>query len=287
MSSQRSERAWIPAAVASVGMVFVLLVAWALNKTAGGNRAAPADVDASVWKWLVATNNQFFGAEPFSGGGKVALGTLVAVVALVVIGYAGTWWALRGLRPGSALVPAFLATWAVLVVAAVVASAIRWAIVSSDLPSAGQAQYASLTSGAVSGVRLGWLAALLATVAWLVVRPDTDSADGSWDDYDLDAQDEPEPDREFVMKRRADFNLEDRETARRNAETYGRRETDRPAGSALDRRAPAGTDAPGEAQDQAQPGPTYVGRRSSGHYAEDDAEVPPDLETPPRGSHRG
>ena len=56
MSSARSNRAWVPGAVASIVMVAELLGAWAFHKAAVGAVDGPKDTSASLALWLRDAN---------------------------------------------------------------------------------------------------------------------------------------------------------------------------------------------------------------------------------------
>ena len=83
-----------------------------------------------------------------------------------------TWLALRGTAPGSSVLPAFFSGWFATIVAAPAASVVGVVIRSIDQqgipfgPAISSSLYAT-----TSGLKWGWVAALVATVVWMIVRP--------------------------------------------------------------------------------------------------------------------
>jgi len=210
MNPLRSGRAWLPAAVAAVSMALGLIVLQVLSHLVLDDRLGPRRFDAPVWDWLGSTYVGYFGVGAFDPShGKIFLGTLIALALLLVIGFLGSWWAIRGIAPGSSVVPAFLSVWMVLVVATALASlgafVVRLGGQFGSYPT-GQPLLSVLTTGIVFGVKWGWIAALLAALLWLLLRPapTTDVEPG---------EDRPSgaglagvvPEGGFVLKRQSDF----------------------------------------------------------------------------------
>lgn len=174
MNALRSWGAWLSAAVASVSMLVVLVVLQALSHVLLDDLNAPRSGDSSVLEWLGRTYVGFFGVGAFNPGhGKMFLGTLVAVVVLLVAGLLGSWLAVRGIPPGSAALPAFLSVWMVLVLATALAGFAALLVRQAGQPGTspmGQFLVSALSTGVVFGVKWGWIAAALASLTRLASR---------------------------------------------------------------------------------------------------------------------
>jgi lysylphosphatidylglycerol synthetase-like protein (DUF2156 family) len=272
MSSLRSRRAWVPAALAPLVLVVLLLLAWGANKALNDGATSPPGADDSFLRWLLATNNTFFGSEPFSSGsgGRILAGTLVSVVLLLVVGFAIGMAGVRGLTPGSSAVPAFLSLWMALVLACVVAGTADYLVASSSrsgFQGRGRFVFSVLQGQLAYGAKWGWIAALLATLVWLVVRPRAAPVrlrDGPSTTTGTAAEDERND--AYAPRRRTEPDPDFHPAA-----------------------------VPGDQAEQthgAEPtGDTYVGKYSTGRYGgpyAGGAETPEDPpSTRPGGSHRG
>ncbi|MGI9156600.1 MAG: hypothetical protein ACR2FG_08185 [Marmoricola sp.] len=175
MDPLRNHPARLAAAVASGSMLLVLILLQVV-----------AHVDSGL----------------FESSGRVVPGAVVAVVVLLVVGSLGSWWAVRGIAPGSSVLPVLLSIWMVLLVAVSLASLGSFVVRQNDMSLPG--------AGVLYGARSGWyaalLAAVLATVAW---------RSGRYAQVAAAEVEEPQPrargeagvvpEGGFVMKRASDF----------------------------------------------------------------------------------
>lgn len=312
MNPLRSGRAWLPAAVAAVSMVLGLIVLQVLSHLVLDDRMGPKRFDAPVWDWLGSTYVGYFGIGAFDPShGRIFSGTVIALAMLLLIGFLGSWWAIRGIAPGSSAVPAFLSIWMVLVIATALAAlgafVVRQGGQFGSYPL-GQTLLTVLTGGVVFGVKWGWIAALLAALLWLLLRPAPTPA------VEL-GEAQPTgaglagvvPEGGFVLKRLSDFPEVTHDSGRAvpaadpapaadpgstpdgpapEAEGWT---PDAPApeteGSTPDAPAP---EAEGSTPDvpPEEPAPPYVGKYSTARYDESLPEPEEEPPSRPRGSHR-
>ncbi len=261
MDSLRSRPAWIAAAVAAVSMLVVLILLGFVGQV----------------------------GSSLNAGGGLTSGAVVGALGLLVVGFLGTWWAVRASTPGSSVVPVFLSTWMVLVVATALAVLIPFAM-NHGGPH-------GFDGGAVSGVRWGWIAALLASLAWRSAQAAKTAAAEPEQQPRARGEAGVVPEGGFVMKRASDFpeiTLDRKPAAAAtaepdpevapDAETAPASEADVDAGPACD--AYPAPDA--QATETLEPGePTpYVGKYVTHH----DESAPESQEEPPPsrsgGSHR-
>ena len=173
MNPYRSGRAWLPAAVLSVVFAVSLIALQLIFHFGYDDRMAPLSVDDSVIEWLFTNNLGFWGPGAFDPDRtQIVIANLSAGGVLILVAFLLTWFALRGLAPGSSALSAFITGWSATMVAAPVASVVNVLVRSADQegypfgPSISGATYA-----ATYGLKWGWLAAFFATVVWINVRP--------------------------------------------------------------------------------------------------------------------
>lgn len=138
----------------------------------------------------------------FESSGRVFPGAVVAVVVLLVVGSLGSWWAVRGIGPGSSVLPVLLSIWMVLLIAVSLASLGAFVVRQNEmsLPDAG------VLYGARSGWFVALLAAVLATVAWRSGRhAQVAAAEGEEPQPRARGEAGVVPEGGFVMKRASDF----------------------------------------------------------------------------------
>lgn len=170
MKTYRSGRAWLPALIASAGFALTLIVLQLIFHYGYDDAFRPEST--STLEWLFRSHLGFWGPGAFDPDETtVVISNLAGGVTLIVVVFLVTWLALRGTAPGSAAVPGFLSMWAATMIAAPVAAVVTTVIRLSDndLPTG------PLVAGAVAnsdyGLKWGWIAALIASIAWMVARP--------------------------------------------------------------------------------------------------------------------
>lgn len=173
MNPYRSGRAWLPAAVLSAVFAVSLIALQLIFHFGYDDKVALLSVDDSVIEWLFKNDLGFWGPGAFDPDRtQIVIANLSAGAALILIAFLVTWFALRGLAPGSSALTAFVSAWLATMVAAPVASVVNVFVRSVDQEGYpfGPAISGS-TYEAVYGLKWGWLAALFATVVWIAVRP--------------------------------------------------------------------------------------------------------------------
>jgi hypothetical protein len=169
MNALTSRRDWFPSAVAPVSWLLGLAALQVVSHFALNDVSAPLSRNASVPQWLGRTYVGFFGPGALDPShGKVLLGTLVAAVVLLVVGFLGSWWVFRAVPVGAPGLPAFLSLWMVLVIATALAALASFAVSHAQRfgsISTGEALVGALSAGVVFGVKWGWIAAGLSTLA--------------------------------------------------------------------------------------------------------------------------
>ncbi len=173
MNPYRSGRAWLPAAVLSVVFAVTLIVLQLIHHFGYDDKFSPLSGDDSVVEWLFVNNLGFWGPGAFDPDEtQIVIANLSAGATLLLLAFVVTWLTLRGLAPGSSVVAAFFGGWFATMVAAPIASVVGVLVRSVD-----QADFpfgpaiSSSTYAATYGLKWGWLAALVATVVWMNVRP--------------------------------------------------------------------------------------------------------------------
>jgi len=174
MKPYRSGRAWVPAAVVSVVFTLSLIALQVVFRVAYDDSYAQVDYEDSALEWLFVTSLDFWGTGAFeTDSARLVVGNLLAVVVLFVVTFLVAWIALRGAAPGSSALPAFLGGWAATMVAAPVASVtivlVRFYDQLDENPLG--LWLGGALSNSAYGFKWGWVAALLGTLVWLVVRP--------------------------------------------------------------------------------------------------------------------
>lgn len=173
MNPYRSGRAWIPAAVLSVVFAVTLVVLQLIHHFGYDDKFSPLSTDDSIVEWLFVNNLGFWGPGAFDPDEtQVVIANLSAGASLIVVAFVVTWLALRGTTPGSSVLPAFFGGWFATMVAAPIASVVAVLVRSVDQadfpfgPAISGSTYAT-----TYGLKWGWLAALVAVVVWMSVRP--------------------------------------------------------------------------------------------------------------------
>jgi hypothetical protein len=126
----------------------------------------------SVFLWLFRTHLGFWGPGAFDPDEtEVVIANVSGGVVLLVLVFLLVWLAIRGTAPGSASVPGFLSIWGSTMIAAPVAAVVITVIrVADDDVPMGPLIAASLANSDY-GLKWGWIAALIASLAWVVARP--------------------------------------------------------------------------------------------------------------------
>ncbi|MEP6814791.1 MAG: hypothetical protein ABI873_04480 [Marmoricola sp.] len=187
MNPLLSGRAWLPAAVASVSLMVVLVLLQVLGTTDPG----------------------FFGPRGFDPGSvRVLLGTVVALALLLGGGLLGCRWVLRG-TAGSAALPVFLSVWMALVVSTALASFGSILVGRAGAGSVSGVATSAFANAGNFGVRWGWSSALLAVLVHLFLGRTPAAA---VDPDDVTESPRPKrgepgvvPEGGFVLKRQSDF----------------------------------------------------------------------------------
>lgn len=170
MKTYRSGRAWLPAMVASAAFALTLVALQLIFHYGYDDKFTPES--DSVLPWLFRTNLGFWGPGAFDPDEtEVVIANVAGGVTLIVVVFLLVWLAIRGTAPGSASVPGFLSIWAATMIAAslgaVVITVIRLA--DDDVPM-GPVIAASVQNSDY-GLKWGWIAALIASLAWVAARP--------------------------------------------------------------------------------------------------------------------
>jgi hypothetical protein len=173
MNPYRSGRAWLPAAVLSALFAVTLIVLQLIYHFGYDDSTVPVTTDDSILEWLFVNNLGFWGPGAFDPDrAQIVIANLSAGVAIILVAFALTWFALRGMAPGSSAVPAFFSGWLAAMVAVPIGSVVGVLVRSVDqegyplAPAIGSAPY-----NASFGLKWGWIAALVATAVWMSVRP--------------------------------------------------------------------------------------------------------------------
>jgi hypothetical protein len=114
--------------------------------------------------------NPEFSLRVLEGDLSMKASALVATLVVAGVTFVGTWLVVRGARRGAA-VTVFFATWAVTILATALGAYAGFVIRSHDrIFDAGIASQHGLVAdfGALYGFSWGWVAALLASLAWLL-----------------------------------------------------------------------------------------------------------------------
>jgi hypothetical protein len=175
MNPYRSGRAWLPAAMVSVVFTATLGVLQVIFRETYDESVIPTGLEDSTLEWLFATNLGFWGPDAFdTDEARVIIASVVGALVLLVVTFLVAWPTLRGMAPGSSAFPAFIGTWLATMVATPVA-AVAIVLVNNYDRLGDEAPLWAPLSGAISnsvyGFKWGWLAALIGTFVWIVVRP--------------------------------------------------------------------------------------------------------------------